>query len=101
MLNHLKFITLSLINLSFFIVSLAIFSSPVIAGEGIIDKNCRYHNRTREIFQKIPPQHQGRILSTFIFELNRQKYYLQVLKFPNNTNVFCLLTPNSRTLKRL
>lgn len=101
MLNHLKFITLNLTNFSFLIVSLTIFSNSVVAGEGIIDKNCRYYNRSREIFQKIPPQYQGRILSTSIFEINRQKYHLQVLKFPNNTNVFCLLTPNSRTFKRL
>lgn len=101
MLYWLKPLGLSLTGLTLFTGSMASLSKPVIAGEPIIDKNCQFHNRTQEVFRKIPSQNRGNIFLTSGFEVNNQKYFLQVLKFPNFTSVFCLWKTNSRIPQRL
>ncbi|OUL21701.1 hypothetical protein BV372_31475 [Nostoc sp. T09] len=97
----LKPIAWSLTGLSLFTVNIEILSKPVAAGEPIIDKNCQFHERTQEIFKKIPPQSQGTVFLTSGFEVDNQKYILQVLKFPNSRGVFCLWRTNSRIPQRL
>ncbi|WP_242045456.1 MULTISPECIES: hypothetical protein [unclassified Calothrix] len=95
----LKYIGLGLTNLSLLTASIAIISKPINAGEPIIDNNCQYHVRTPEVFRKIPPQKRGTIYLTSAFDVNRQKYFLQVYKFPNSTGVFCLATFNAQPQK--
>jgi hypothetical protein len=95
MFYWLKLIYSSLTGLSLLTGSMAMLSKPVTAGEPIIDSNCQYHIRTQEVFRKIPPQNRGTIFLTSGFEVNHQKYFLQVLKFPNSTGVFCLVKRNS------
>jgi hypothetical protein len=99
MFYWLRLIYLSLTGLSLLTGSMAMLSKPVTAGEPIIDNNCQYHNRTQEVFRKIPPQNRGTIFLTSGFEVNNQKYFLQVYKFPNSTGMFCLVKPNSLPLK--
>ncbi|MCC5636468.1 hypothetical protein LC593_11465 [Nostoc sp. CHAB 5844] len=101
MLNFSKVIALALISLSFYDVSISTLSKHAFAGEPIIDRNCRYHERTKEVFQKIPLQNQARVLMTSFFQVNNQKYTLQLLNFPNSTGVLCLRRPNARLLQRL
>ncbi|AFY41602.1 hypothetical protein [Nostoc sp. PCC 7107] len=101
MLNLSKVITLILISSSFCSASISTLSKPVLAGEPIIDKNCRRHQRTQAVFQKIPPQNQARIFMTSPFQINNQKYTLQLLKFPNSTGVLCFWKYNDRSPKRL
>lgn len=95
MLNFSKVIALALTSLSFYSISISILSKPAFAGEPIIDRNCRYHERTKEVFQKIPPENQANTSLTSSFEVNNQKYALQLLKFPNSTGVLCLWKPNA------
>lgn len=101
MLYWLKPIALSLTGLSLFAGSITILSKPVAAGEPIIDYNCRFHEITSENVKKISPQSRGTVFLTSGFEFNKQKYVLQVLKFPNSRGVFCLWQPNSRIPQRL
>lgn len=101
MFYYLKPIAWSLTSLSLFTLSMEILSKPVAAGEPIIDKNCQFHERTQEIFNKIPSQSRGTVYWISSFEVNNQKYILQVLKFPNSRSVFCLWQPNSLIFQRL
>jgi hypothetical protein len=95
MFYWLKIIAFSLTGLSLFTGSMEMLSTPVTAGEAIRDNRCQYHIRTQEVFRKIPPQNRGTVFLTSGFDVNNQKYFLQVLKFPNSTSVFCLVKPNS------
>ncbi|RCJ18039.1 hypothetical protein A6S26_29185 [Nostoc sp. ATCC 43529] len=98
--NFSKIIAFTLTSVGFYSASILLLK-PVFAGEPIIDKNCQYHQRTQETFQKIPPQNQGKTFQTSAFQVNNQKYALQLLKFPNSTGVLCLWKPNARRLERL
>jgi hypothetical protein len=93
--NFSKIIAFTLTGLSFYGASILTLSKPAFAGEPIIDKNCRSHERTQEVFQKIPPQNQAIISQTSHFQVNHEKYALQLLKFPNSTGVLCLWHPNA------
>ncbi|MBD2683322.1 MULTISPECIES: hypothetical protein [Nostoc] len=93
--NLFKTIAFALISSGFYSASILTLSKPAFAGEPIIDKNCRYHERTQEVFQKIPPQNQAIISQTSHFQVNNEKYALQLLKFPNSTGVLCLWHPNA------
>ena len=101
MLDFSKVIALALTSLSFYGIGVSKLSKSALAGEPIIDRNCRRHERTREVFHQIPPQNQAKILTTFSFQVNNQKYALQLLKFPNSTGVLCLWKPNARLPQRL
>ncbi|MDZ7962571.1 MAG: hypothetical protein RMY34_32680 [Aulosira sp. DedQUE10] len=101
MLNFSKVIALALTSLIFYSASISTLSKLALAGEPIIDRNCRYHERTQAVFKKIPPGNQARVLSTSHFQVNNQKYALQLLKFPNSTGVLCLRKPNARLPQRL
>jgi len=101
MLNLSKIIALALTSLSFYSASISTLSNPAIAGEPIIDRHCRFHQRTPEVFRKIPPHNRATIVQTSHFQVNNQKYTLQLLKFPNSTNVLCLWKPNKRLPERL
>ncbi|MBE9209267.1 hypothetical protein IQ244_22705 [Nostoc sp. LEGE 06077] len=101
MLNLSKIIALTFISSSFYSATISTLSKPVLAGEPIIDRNCRRHQRTQAVFQKIPPQNQARILMTSPFQVNHQKYTLQLLKFSNSTGVLCFWKSNSRSPQRL
>jgi hypothetical protein len=101
MLNVSKVIACTLISLSFYSVSLSTFLKLALAGEPIMDRNCGYHVRTPAVVHKIPPQDRARILLTSPFEVNNQKYALQLLKFPDSTGVLCLWKPNARLPQRL
>ncbi|MBE8968312.1 hypothetical protein IQ277_19430 [Nostocales cyanobacterium LEGE 12452] len=96
MLDFSKVIALALTSLSFYGMGVSTLSKSALAGEPIIDRNCRRHERTREVFQQIPLQNQARILTTSSFQVNNKKYSLQLLKFPNSTGVLCLWEPNAR-----
>jgi hypothetical protein len=72
-----------------------------MAGEPILDRNCRYHERTRENFKKIPPENRATIYFTSGFNVGKQQYFLQVLKLPNSTSVFCLVNPNTKTNQKI
>ncbi|BAY08046.1 hypothetical protein [Calothrix sp. NIES-2098] len=98
---YLKPIACSLTGLILFTLGIEILSKPVAAGEPIIDKNCQYHERTQEIVKKIPPQSRGTVYWTSSFDVNNQKYILQVLKFPNSRSVFCLWQPQKLIPQRL
>jgi hypothetical protein len=67
-----------------------------LAGEPILDRNCRYHERSREVFIKIPPQNQGSVFSTLFFKVKNNKHILQVWKFPDNSGILCLFIPDSQ-----
>lgn len=97
MLSRANLVALSLTGLSFVTVNMA----TVIAGEPIIDRNCRLYQRKPETISKIPPENQGTVYFTSSFKANNQKYFLQVLKFPDSTRVFCLLGTNQQTNQRL
>ncbi|MBD2446189.1 hypothetical protein H6G76_03260 [Nostoc sp. FACHB-152] len=101
MLNYSKFIAFTLTSFSFYTASVSILLKPAFAGEPIIDRNCNRHERTPEVFRKILPQNQAVILQSSHFKVNNQKYTLQLLKFPNSTNVLCLWKPNKRLPERL
>ncbi|MBD2208443.1 hypothetical protein H6G64_01795 [Calothrix sp. FACHB-156] len=101
MLTFSKVTALALTSLSFYGVSISTLSTSAMAGEPIIDRNCRYHQRTRKVFRQIPPRNQARVLSTSHFQVNNQKYALQLLKFPNSTGVLCLWKLNARLPERL
>ncbi|MFM6157388.1 MAG: hypothetical protein ACKPE3_31055, partial [Sphaerospermopsis kisseleviana] len=101
MLNFPKFMALTVTSCSFAVVTLSTLSKPILAGEPIIDRNCRYHERTREVFQKISPENQGTVLLTSPFKVNNQKYTLQLLKFPNSRGVLCLWQGNPTLPQRL
>jgi hypothetical protein len=101
MLDFSKVIALALTSLSFYGISVSTLSKPTLAGEPIIDRNCRRHERTQKIFQQIPAQHQARIFMTSSFQINNKKYALQLLKFSNSTGVLCLWKPNARIPERL
>lgn len=101
MLNLYKVLTLALTSLTFVSVGILTLPKPTLAGEPIIDRNCHYHKRTPEVFKKIPPQHQATVLKTSFFQINNQKYALQLLKFPNSTGFFCFRKPNARMPQRL
>jgi hypothetical protein len=90
MLDFSKVIALALTSLSFYDIGVSTLSKSALAGEPIIDRNCHRHERTQEVFRQIPPQNQARILMTSSFQVNNQKYALQLLKFPNSTGVLCL-----------
>ncbi|MBD2252120.1 hypothetical protein [Nostoc parmelioides] len=94
-------IVLNLTIIGLFFSYVATFTNPVIAGEAIIDKNCRYHRRTPQNMQKIPPQSRATIYFTSRFNANKEKYFLQVLKLPNSTGVFCLFSTNSQKTKKI
>ncbi|WP_413175790.1 hypothetical protein [Anabaena azotica] len=72
-----------------------------MSGEPIIDRNCRFHERKRETFKNITPQNRGIIWLTKQFKINNQRYYLQVLKFPDSTGVFCMGIANKDLPKKL
>lgn len=101
MRNISKVIALALTSFSFASASISTLSNPVSAGEPIIDRNCNRHKRTPEVFRKIPRQNQAIIVQSSHFQVNNQKYTLQLLKFPNSTNVLCLWKPNKRLPERL
>jgi hypothetical protein len=102
MFNSSNLIALALTTLTFYSANILTLSKSVLAGEPIIDRNCRfYYQRTQALLQKIPPQNQARILLTSPFRVNNQKYTLQLLKFPNSTNVLCLWQPNAVQPQRL
>jgi len=101
MLNLSKVLTLALTSLTFVSVGISTLAKHTLAGEPIIDRNCRYHKRTPEVFKKIPRQHQATVLKTSSFQVNNQKYALQLLKFPNSTGFFCFWKPNARMPQRL
>jgi len=101
MLNFCKVTALTLTSLSFYGISVSTLSKAALAGEPIIDRNCRRHERTQKVFQQIPPQNQATILMTSSFQINNQKYALQLLKFSNSTGVLCLWKPNTRLPQRL
>ncbi|BAT52388.1 hypothetical protein NOS3756_13230 [Nostoc sp. NIES-3756] len=86
---------------SLYCSNLAIFTNPVMAGEPILDRNCRHHARTPENFKKFPPQNRATIYFTSGFNAGKQKYFLQVLKFPNSTSVFCLINPKTKTNQKI
>ncbi|ABA20490.1 conserved hypothetical protein [Trichormus variabilis ATCC 29413] len=94
-------IVLNLTIIGLFSSYIAIFTTPVIAGEAIIDRNCRYHRRTPQNIQKIPLQSRATIYFTSGFNANKQKYFLQVLKLPNSTGIFCLFNTNSQKTKKI
>ena len=95
MFPWLKSIAFSVTGLSLLAANMAMPLKPVTAGEPIIDNNCKYHERTQEVFRKIPPQNRGQIYLTSRFDINKEKYFLQIWKFPNSRSVFCLVKPNS------
>jgi hypothetical protein len=101
MLNYSKFLALTLTTFSFCTASVSTLSKPASAGEPIIDRNCNFHERTPEGFRNIPPQNQATIVQSSHFKVNNQRYTLQLLKFPNSTNVLCLWKPNQRLPERL
>ncbi|BAY88543.1 MULTISPECIES: hypothetical protein [unclassified Tolypothrix] len=101
MLNFYKVTALALTSLSFYSVSISTLSTSALAGEPIIDRNCRYHVRTQEVLRQIPQRNQARVLSTSQFQVNNQKYVLQLLKFPNSKGVLCLWKPHARLPERL
>ncbi|BAB74745.1 hypothetical protein ACN23B_15280 [Anabaena sp. FACHB-709] len=94
-------IVLNLTIIGLFSSYIAIFTNPVIASEAIIDKNCRYHRRTPQNIQKIPPKSRATVYFTSGFNANKQKYFLQVLKLPNSTGIFCLFSTNSQKAKKI
>ncbi|MBD2343775.1 hypothetical protein [Anabaena subtropica] len=96
-----KNIVLNLTNFSLCCSYIAIATNPVAAGEPIIDSKCRYHQRTPETFRKIPPQNRATIYFTSGFQANKQKYFLQVLKLPNATGVFCLFSSNYQKNRKI
>ncbi|HLP89585.1 MAG TPA: hypothetical protein VK184_13460 [Nostocaceae cyanobacterium] len=101
MLNFSQVIRLAFISLSFYSASILILSKSAVAGEPIIDRNCQHHERTQEVFKKIPPNHQATGWRTSSFEVNNQKYALQLLRFSNSTGVLCLVKPNTPQRQRL
>ncbi|HIK05094.1 MAG TPA: hypothetical protein IGS40_10320 [Trichormus sp. M33_DOE_039] len=101
MLNFFKVISLTLTSLSFYSASISILSKTAFAGEPIIDRNCQYHQRTQAVFQKIPLRNRAKILLTSTFQVNHQKYTLQLLQFPNSTSVLCLRQANALLPQRL
>jgi hypothetical protein len=101
MLNSSKVVALAVTSLSLSTASISILSNTAFAGEPIIDRNCYFHERTPEGFRQIPPQDQATIVQSSHFKVNNQKYTLQLLKFPDSTNVLCLWKPNKRLPERL
>lgn len=101
MLTFSQATALALTSLSLYGVSISTLSTSVIAGEPIIDRNCRYHVRTQEVLRQIPQRNHARVFSTSQFQVNNQKYVLQLLKFPNSTGVLCLWKPHTRLRQRL
>lgn len=101
MLNFCKVTALCLTSLSLYGITVSTVSKAALAGEPIIDRNCRRHERTQTVFQQIPAQNRAIILMTSSFQINNQKYALQLLKFSNSTNVLCLWEPNARLPQRL
>lgn len=101
MMKLSKFIALNLTSLTLSFAAINILSEPVMSGEPIIDRNCKFHNRTIEIFKKIQAQDRGTIWLTKGFNSSNQRYYLQVLKFPDSTGVFCMGIANKDLPKRL
>lgn len=99
--NFSKVIALALTGLSFWGASISILSQPALSGEPIIDRNCGYHVRTPEVLKKIPPQNRATVLNTSLFQVNNQKYTLQLLQFPNSKSVLCLWQPNARLPQKL
>ncbi|BCL35050.1 hypothetical protein [Nostoc sp. MS1] len=86
---------------SLYCINLVIFTNPVMAGEAILDRNCRYYVRTPENLKKVPPQNRATVYFTSGFNTGKQKYFLQVLKFPNSTSVFCLVNPHTKTNQKI
>jgi hypothetical protein len=101
MLNFSKVPALSLTSLTLYGITVSTLSKAALAGEPIIDRNCRRHERTQKVFQQISPENRARILMTSSFQINNQKYALQLLKFYNSTNVLCLWKPNALQPQRL
>ncbi|MBC1255536.1 hypothetical protein, partial [Trichormus variabilis] len=46
-------------------------------------------------------QSRATIYFTSGFNANKQKYFLQVLKLPNSTGIFCLFNTNSQKTKKI
>jgi hypothetical protein len=100
-MNLSKFITLNLTGLTLIIATISIGSDPAISGEPIRDRNCQFHDPTKENYQKITPQNRGKSWLTKMFQVNNQRYYLRMLRFPDSTGVFCMGIANKQLPKRL